>query len=210
MSYQDEVLNQLKSQSALLATISHQLEALAQASAPLSPGYRRRLAEYPGFDWQSIGATVVAQDSRGAAEVEWHGHRFDRATGEKFDAKFIIFSRPAPDWSQENKRYCTLIKFADYNNTPLAERQPAPGPAEPTQPGPASPPPIKPMDVQRTASDPAPLIEEAKSVQDAPGYYALATRLVKIRKDIMDLVGQIAQSTEHDTWQEKAVALATA
>jgi hypothetical protein len=114
-----------------LKAIEHSLTTLEQSQAPLSPNYRRRYREYSSFNWQSIGAKIVATDTHGAAEVEWSGHRFDRTTGEKFNEKFIIFSRPTPEWTQTNKTYHTLIKFADYNKTPLdpqPEQEPAPAP----------------------------------------------------------------------------------
>ena len=139
MSYQDRVLSELKAHTAVLATISRQLDTLASASTQLSPNYRRRLKEYERFNFSNIGATVVAKDDLGPAEVEWQNHRFDRATGEKFDSKFVIFSRPGPGCSKSNPVYHTLIRFADYNNTPLIEHQP-----EQTTP----------LDVQAQTNDP--------------------------------------------------------
>ena len=77
----DNLMAELKAHTALLTTIAQQLEQLAQASAPLSPNYRRSLSEYPGFAWTGIGAEAIAQDDHGATEVEWHSHRFLRRSG---------------------------------------------------------------------------------------------------------------------------------
>jgi hypothetical protein len=114
----------------LIGQLIKTTDRLAQDSAPLSPNYRRKLSEFPTFDWASIDARVVAVDTKGfAADVEWRGHRFDRSSGSKFDGDFIIFSRPSPEWSQQNKVYYTLIKFADYNKfqpvAAQAEQSPA-------------------------------------------------------------------------------------
>jgi hypothetical protein len=104
---------------------------MTAGSAPLSPNYRRRLAEYPRFQWASIGAVVVAQDNQGAVEVEWNMHRFDRTIDNKFDKDFIIFSRPQPEWTQQNKVYFTLIRFADYNPAALLPEAQREQPAAP-------------------------------------------------------------------------------
>lgn len=130
----------------LLIEIRDLLRRIERSSAPAAPNYRRRLSEFADFDWSSIGARIVASDERGPVEVESAGHRFDRAGGEKFDSEFIIFSRPAPGWSQENKKYFTLIKFADYNKTPLDQDPPGDSPTpttRATRPGPAPPPPAE-------------------------------------------------------------------
>lgn len=112
MEYQDAVLEQLKAQTRLLKRLAD----LATENANPSPGYRRQLHEYPTFDWASIGAKPVAFSGKEIVEVEWNGHRFHRATGEKFNSKFMLFSRPSPDWSAENKKYFVLIRFYNYGN----------------------------------------------------------------------------------------------
>lgn len=198
-----DALAELKAQTALLATISKQLERLAMNNAPLSPNYRRRLSEYEGFDPSSIGAVAVARDATGIVEMEWNGHRFDRATGEKFNGQFVIFSRPSPEWTQTNRVYYTLVRFADYNDTPLMKDEPEPAET------------IKPVDLyapaeprrQPSQAQPIdPLVELAQGVQDAPGFYSLVNRLAKFKKNIHQLVREIVNEPE-TTWGEKALRL---
>lgn len=116
----DEVLTQLKTQTALLKKI---ITLLEQSTTELSPNYRRRLNEYSNMDWGSIRAKVVASDHQGAVELEWNRHRFDRRMGDKYGGPFIIFSRPAGK-NGDVQAYHTLIRFADYNDAPLVDAQP--------------------------------------------------------------------------------------
>lgn len=140
----------------LLELILHTLRRIEAGAGTESPNYRRRLAEFDRFNWSSIGATVIASDERGPADVEWRSHRFDRVEGDKFEGHFIIFSRPAPGWTTENKKYYTLIRFADYSKVPLNNSSPM-GQivAIPATRGSQ----ITPLDVQRTT--PASPTEEA-------------------------------------------------
>ena len=197
----EEVLNQLRAQTALLTTIARQLETLAQTNAPLSPNYRRRLSEYSGFNWASINAQVIARNGGQVDEVEWQGHRFDRATGEKFDKQFVIFSRPAEGYTQTNKVYNTLIKFADYNDSQLDSTPPA-APRHATPPTQV----IKPLDIYRTAPNPE-TPDPKPAVVDAPGFYNGVNALMKQgHKNIFALVGQVVADPGTD-WGEKAVLL---
>jgi hypothetical protein len=107
MSYQDEVLQQLKAQTELMRSISQQL----RANAPVSPGYRRPLAEYRAFDWTTIGAVVTKNDGHGPTEVEWMGHRFFRRSVKNKFEPAIWFSR-AIGQSDEGTTYAMLIKFS--------------------------------------------------------------------------------------------------
>lgn len=112
MDYQQKVLEQLEAQTQLLK----RLASLAVENANPSPGYRRQLAEYPTFDWASIGAKPIGFQGKEIVEVEWNGHRFHRTVGEKFNTKYMLFSRPSPEWSQENKKYFVLIRFYNYGS----------------------------------------------------------------------------------------------
>jgi len=181
----DEITNLLKAQIGLLKSIVGQLTQINAGQAPLSPGYRRRLAEYTRFDWLSIGAEVIAQDGQGAAEVEWNGHRFDRRQGEKFGGKFIIFSRPAN--GGEETTYHTLIKFADYNTTPLASEQGKAKIVLPAKPDPAQPPAPRTQDDSPTA------------------FWSMATQLIQAERCSHDDAGAIANGT--GSWAEKAAQL---
>lgn len=111
MSYQDEVLQQLKAQTALMQVIAQQL----MINAPASPKYRRPLREYPTFDWSIIGAEVVARDNQGVSEVEWMSHRFTRRSAAGKFGKAIWFSR-AIGQSEDGTEYALLIKFAGDSN----------------------------------------------------------------------------------------------
>ena len=112
MTYQDEVLTQLKSQTELMRAISRQL----RINAPAAPGYRRPLKDYKAFDFSTIGATVTNRDGHGPSEVEWMDHRFTRrvATGKFGDA--IWFSRPVSQSEDGGTQYAMLIKFSGKGN----------------------------------------------------------------------------------------------
>ena len=113
MTYQDEVLGQLKAQRALLQQIHKQLEKLVMAtSATSAPNLRRQLGEYRGFDWASIGAEVTAQDRNGASEVVWSGLEFKRRNGGGKYGNAIWFSR-AGGKDGDKTRYVRLITFKD-------------------------------------------------------------------------------------------------
>ena len=169
------LLGEIKAQTALLHQIYRQLDKLNQSQAQLSPGYRRRLSEYKNFDWQSIGSIVVAHDQAGAVEVEWNGHRFDRRKGNRFDNDFIIFSQPN---GQEG--FYTLIKFTDYNKTPLLN--------------------IKPMEIQRTVDHIAkngatsrPGVAQPIAGEIRQQFYALIGKLRKLEKISDTKFNELAQ-----------------
>lgn len=194
---------------ALLKAIYDEMVKLNDAQAPLNPNYRRRLSEFGSFDWSSIGADIKSTDAQGVVEVEWHGHRFDRATGESYNKKFIIFSRPAPDWSQQNKKYYTLIKFADYNDAPLIQ-QPAHPPSQSTTQRT-----IQPLDYQQTNKPPnyqtsQPSNQQTTqppnqlSITTAAEFYKLVNQHTK-HPGIHQIVGELANQPTN--WQEKANAL---
>lgn len=118
MTPEEQILNQLKAQTAILTTIARQLEKMAQASAPASPNYRRRLSEYPQFNWSEIDAIPTAQDAQGVSEVEWNLHRFTRRAGSGKFGKAIWFSRPTGKDGDENL-YARLITFKDGDAEPV-------------------------------------------------------------------------------------------
>lgn len=116
------VLNRINDQLArntkLLANI---LEQLQRETAVLEPNYRRDLAEFGAFDWNSIGAIIVARDEYGPTKVEWAGHHWLRrnsSPNDKFGSA-IWFSRPVSS-SAEGTVYYTLIKFAPYQAEQMA------------------------------------------------------------------------------------------
>src|SRR5499427_4858792 len=75
-----------------LQGVEAHLRQMAISSNP-APNYQRPLSEYPTFDWNSIGATVLNRDGDGATAVEWNGQVFTRRSpSNKFDAA-VWFSR---------------------------------------------------------------------------------------------------------------------
>ena len=80
-------------------------------SPPPAPNLRRLLADYPNFDWASIGAVVKHRDDDGPALVEWRGNLYTRRTNPKFGAE-IWFSR-ATGRDEDGVSYERLITFAE-------------------------------------------------------------------------------------------------
>lgn len=128
MSYQDDVLalmkaqadglkglaEQMQAQTALLATMSRQIERLEWLVAPAGPNYTHPLAAYAGFDWARIGAEVVASDRQGAARVDWFGRTFTRRSGAGKFGQAIWFSRFTGEDESGQKTYARLVTFKDY------------------------------------------------------------------------------------------------
>jgi DdrB-like protein len=89
VSEQNEILQMI---AASLQGVECHLRQIAISSNP-APNYQRPLSDYPGFNWPSIGATVLKEDHDGATAVEWNGQVFTRRSpNNKFDAA-IWFSR---------------------------------------------------------------------------------------------------------------------
>lgn len=114
-SEQNEILQMI---AASLQGVESHLRQIAISSNP-DPNFQRPLSEYPGFDWSSIGATVLNQDDDGATAVEWNGQVFTRRSpNNKYDAA-IFFSRCFGKDAAGNNQYARLIKFR-----PPAEAEP--------------------------------------------------------------------------------------
>ena len=69
-------------QAASLERIANLLETFIknaeEASSTSRYRYYKSLREYPGFDWSSIGATLVNSDESGATAIAWKGKRYTR------------------------------------------------------------------------------------------------------------------------------------
>lgn len=115
MNYQDEVLQQLKAQTALLTTLCQSMQRLEWLVAPEGPNYTHPLGAYAGFDWATIGATVTGSDRDGVNRVEWFGRTFTRRSGSGKFGKAIWFSRYTGEEAGE-KKYARLITFKDYSD----------------------------------------------------------------------------------------------
>ena len=197
----------LNAQIGLLRHISALLEKISAGSAPLSPGYRRRLAEYAGFDWASIDAQVVAQDQHGAAEVEWNSHRFTRRSGSGKFGKAIWFSRPLGRDEQETA-YARLITFKDSDAEPLASDLAQATPkAQPQAPSAQLVSPKAQPGQAKANGTPAPVAEPKRDDANTPtAFWSIAAALIQAGKLAHLDAGKIAQA-DSGTWAEKAARL---
>lgn len=112
----------LQAMAVSLDAIESHLRQIAISSNP-APNYRRSLSDYQDFEWASIGAIVLKEDSDGATEVEWNGQVFTRRSPEnKYDAA-IWFSRSVGKDADGNNKYVRLITFkAPAESGPIARR----------------------------------------------------------------------------------------
>jgi len=97
-------------QNTVLERIAASLERLAPANQS-APNYQKTLEEFRGFDWVTIGATVVQSDPSGAAIVEWSGQQFTRRSPTNKFGEAIWFSRSVGKDDDGNTRYERLITF---------------------------------------------------------------------------------------------------
>ncbi|PZV13450.1 MAG: hypothetical protein DCF22_10770 [Leptolyngbya sp.] len=93
-----------------LERIAASLERLAPTNQP-APNYQKTLEEFRGFDWATIGASVVQSDPSGAAIVEWDGQQFTRRSPTNKFGEAIWFSRSVGKDDDGNTRYERLITF---------------------------------------------------------------------------------------------------
>ena len=119
ISEQNEILQMV---AASLKGVESHLRQIAISSNP-APNYQRALSDYPGFDWFSIGASVLKRDDDGATIVEWNGQVFTRRSpNNKFDA-IVWFSRCTGKDTDGNNRYVRLISFKAMNDAePIATK----------------------------------------------------------------------------------------
>lgn len=106
-----------------LQGIEASLHDIAVASNP-APNYRRPLGEYSAFDWASIGATVLKEDSDGVAAVEWRDQQFIRRSDDKKKFGYAVwFSRCVGKDADGNNKYVRLITFKDASEPePIASK----------------------------------------------------------------------------------------
>ncbi|MCI0661469.1 MAG: single-stranded DNA-binding protein, partial [Acidobacteria bacterium] len=86
------------------------LRQIAISSNP-APNYQRPLSEYAGFDWASIGATILNRDDDGVTAVEWNGQVFTRRSPNNKFAEAVWFSRCVGKDAEGNNKYARLISF---------------------------------------------------------------------------------------------------
>ena len=177
--YQDEILKNLKLQTTALNNISRQLADLLQ---------RQRGSD--AYQWTAEGLPICPRHGEVMQRREkqgdiWYSHRvIDPDTGEECWCK----GRPgkdSPGWDVGNQ--------------------------EPAQPGPAAPPatPNPKPETPNPQPETPDLVAQARQVQDAPGFWGLATTIIQARKDAHEIISRIANDAG-TSWQEKALALVAA
>jgi hypothetical protein len=87
-------------------------EALARYSAPKAPNYRRLLAEWTAFEWETIDAEVLQRDHDGVASVRWGGFVWTRRAPENKFGEAVWYSRPDGKAEDGANRYARLITFS--------------------------------------------------------------------------------------------------
>lgn len=104
--FSEQIFEQLK-------RIAEALEKIARGSEPEEPNLVRPIEDYRGFDWASIGASIVRQDADGPTHLEHNGFLWLRRSPQnKFDGA-IWYSRPAGKDADGNIRYLRLISFRE-------------------------------------------------------------------------------------------------
>ena len=91
-----EQMNTVLAQS--VAELTQEVRKLAIATEAaeankLAPNYRRKLTEYPSFDWASIDAEVVNTDGYGVQAVQWGGYEWTRKSPDNAYGDDVFFSR---------------------------------------------------------------------------------------------------------------------
>jgi hypothetical protein len=99
-----------------IASALEQHNAMVFASQPdrPAPNLQRKLEDYAGFEWDTIGAHVEAFDRHGATEVTWNSRIFKRYRSTEDDDKGqdIRFRRVVSGTvAEKNLKWETLIKF---------------------------------------------------------------------------------------------------
>lgn len=90
--------------------IQQSLRIIAGALAK-APNMQKAIADYPAFNWESIGARVLRSDSDGASVVEHNGKIYKRRSPDnKFEA-CIWFSRCTGKDASGNNEYECLVSF---------------------------------------------------------------------------------------------------
>ncbi len=120
---------------ALLGSIAGSLATIERSLLPEAPNYKRPIADFAGFDWETIGARVVKTDAYGVAQVEHNDQVYTRRAPENKFGEAIWFSRPDGKDADGNNRYVRLITFRTFGEAePISRKaealvQAAPKPA---------------------------------------------------------------------------------
>ena len=104
-----QLIQQVQTQNSYLERIAESLEKMSGADAT-RPKYVKPIADFPNFDWSSIGAVVTQSDRYGAAVVSWRGQMYVRRSKADF-GEDVWFSRGIGKDESGRNTYETLIKF---------------------------------------------------------------------------------------------------
>ena len=98
-----------------LARIAVALEKLANHGEPVEPNYVRPLEDFAGFDWSSIGASVVNADQYGPTHLECDNKVWTRRSPQNKFGEAIWFSCSAGKDDEGETKYMRLITFRKIN-----------------------------------------------------------------------------------------------
>lgn len=119
--------------------IADALDIIARAGAPVEPGYIKPIGEYAGFDWTTIGATVVSSDKDGPTHLEHSGFVWTRRSPANKYSPAVWFSRANGKDADGNTKYLKLITFREISDAdPIPDKVAAAIPSaavKPAQPG---------------------------------------------------------------------------
>lgn len=105
----------------VLDRIARGVETIALSNAT-EPAFVKSLADYPTFDWSSIGATVTEQDRDGATVVEWGGYSWKRRNPSNNFGDAIFYTRPIGKKEDGSNKYARLITFKDLGKVKAINR----------------------------------------------------------------------------------------
>lgn len=108
---------------ALLGSIAGSLATIERSLLPEAPNYKRPIADFADFDWDSIGARVVKTDAYGVAQVEHNDQVYTRRAPENKFGEAIWFSRPDGKDADGNNRYVRLITFRKFGEAEPISRK---------------------------------------------------------------------------------------
>lgn len=104
-----QLIQQVQTQNSYLERIAESLEKMSGTDLT-RPKYVKPIAEFPNFDWSSIGAIITQSDRYGAAVVSWRGQMYVRRSKADF-GEDVWFSRGVGKDETGRNTYETLIKF---------------------------------------------------------------------------------------------------
>lgn len=117
------------------------LENLVRLQTPKAPDYQYTLADFRGFNWESIDAKVIASDRHGPTEVRYYGLVYKRRSPNNNFGEAVFYSRHSGQKADGSAAYERLISFkqpAKVRPVPEETRE-AMGAEAPQAPAPSTP-----------------------------------------------------------------------